>query len=171
MRLATSISSTVPLVYRGLLFALVWLVLVGIDPQSWIIGLPAVVGAALAAISLSRRQGGNPSVFGIIGFLPFFVWESVLGGVDVAHRVMRPTIKIEPGFRSYPLRLQGPGARVFFLDTISLLPGTLSAYMRDGVGQVHTLDLRDDNLDSSLADLEGRVAKLFGETWEDDRSD
>jgi multicomponent Na+:H+ antiporter subunit E len=170
MRLARFSSNTVPLVHRGLLFALVWLVLVGLDPQSWIIGLPAVVGATLAAMNLTRRQGGNPSVFGIVSFLPFFVWESILGGVDVARRVMRPTIKIEPGFRSYPLRLQGLGARVFFLDTISLLPGTLSADMRDGIVQVHTLDLRDDNLESSLADLERRVAKLFGETWEADRN-
>jgi multicomponent Na+:H+ antiporter subunit E len=130
-----------------------------------------VMIATLAAMDLSRRQGGSPSVFGIIGFIPFFVWESFLGGVDVVRRVIRPTMIIDPGFHPYPLRLQGSSARVFFLDSISLLPGTLSADMRDGIVQVHALDLRDENLDRSLARLEKRVAKLFGETLEPDTHD
>jgi multicomponent Na+:H+ antiporter subunit E len=156
-------------VSRAILFALIWLVLVGTDRLSWIIGLPAVLLATLAAMKLSRRRDGGPSVLGVLGFVPFFVWESFLGGVDVARRVMRPTMSIGPGFHPYRLRLQGSNARVFFLDSISLLPGTLSADMRDGVIQVHALDLNDPQLDDSLTRLEQRIARLFGEALETDK--
>jgi multicomponent Na+:H+ antiporter subunit E len=63
------------------------------------------------------------------------------------------------------VRLQRPDARVFFVDGISLLPGTLSADLRDGVLLVHALDTKDA-VSASLRRLEERVADLFGEQLE-----
>lgn len=144
------------------LFSLVWLVVAGADPMSWVIGVPAVALATLAALKLATQRADHPRTMGIIRFVPFFLAESIRGGIDVASRVMRPSMRISPGVRSYALRLTGPNARVFFLDSISLLPGTLSADMRNGVLYVHALDIHDD-IDASLQRLEVRVADLFGE--------
>jgi hypothetical protein len=41
--------------------------------------------------------------------------------------------------------------------------------MRDGVIQVHALDLNDPQLDDSLTRLEQRIARLFGEALETDK--
>ena len=149
---------------RLALFALLWLALTEGDPAAWIIGVPAVLAATLAALRLSE-PGSGLSAGGMVRFLPFFLLESVRGGIDVAARVLRPQMRIDPGMRTYRVRLQRPDARVFFVDGISLLPGTLSADLRDGVLLVHALDTKDA-VSASLRRLEERVADLFGEQLE-----
>ena len=147
---------------RLVLFALVWLVLVGTDLQSWIIGVPAVVAATVAAGRLSRLVGTDPRPLALIAFVPFFVWESILGGIDVARRVLGPRVLIDPALVTYRPRLTDAAARVAFLDTISLLPGTLSADFRDGIAYVHALD-GSDAVVAGLERLEARIARLFGQ--------
>ena len=150
---------------RLTLFALLWLVLAGTDPLSWIIGVPAVLFAAYAATRLSTLVGADPKPLQLLAFGPFFVWESILGGIDVARRVLGPRLRIDPALVSYRPRLRDPAAQVVFLDTISLLPGTLSADFRAGVAEVHALD-GDASVVAGLERLERRVAGLFGEQLE-----
>jgi multicomponent Na+:H+ antiporter subunit E len=157
------------LLVRGLLFVALWLVMAGSDPSSWIIGVPTVAFATWASLRLNpdTTAAGRSGMrlLGMLRFAPYFVIQSVRGGLDVAQRVFRPTLRIYPGFQSYRPRLKDPIARVVFLDSISLLPGTLSADMRDGLIRVHALDARGD-LQPELARLEAAVAALFGEPLE-----
>jgi len=154
---------------RALLFVALWLVIAGSDPGSWIIGIPTVLFATWASLRLNPQTTAagrsGMRLFGILRFAPYFVFQSICGGLDVAQRVFRPTLRIYPGFQSYRPRLNDPIARVVFLDSISLLPGTLSADMRDGLIQIHALDARGD-LQPELARLEAAVAMLFGERLE-----
>jgi multicomponent Na+:H+ antiporter subunit E len=137
-------------------------VLAGPDIGSWIVGAPAV----LAALWIARREsgGGAPgwSVWGFVQFFPYFLWESFRGGIDVARRVIGCRVDVDPGYHSYLLALARPGARVFFLDVVSLLPGTLSADIEGDRLLVHMLDRRQDP-SRELARLERRVAAVFGE--------
>jgi multicomponent Na+:H+ antiporter subunit E len=160
------------LVPRLLLFGGLWLVIADNVTSSWIIGLPTVMLASIGSLRLARSRAtpARLSVFGLLRFLPFFIAESVRGGVDVAYRVLRPRLKINPGFRTYRPRLAHPAARVLFLDSISLLPGTLSADLRDGLIEVHALDLGTDLL-PDLQRLERRVGRIFGESLEDTAND
>jgi len=148
---------------RLLLFALLWLVIAGEDPGAWIIGLPAVFLATYYSMRLARRPSSPVSIPAVLRFIPYFLWQSLRGSLDVALRVMRPVMRIAPGFQRYRIHLLDPHARVFFLDSISLLPGTLSADMRDGFIEIHALDAGID-LTPELADLERRIARLFGES-------
>ncbi len=150
------------LLTRLTLFALLWLVLAGTDPLSWIVGVPAVLLATYTAARLSTLVGADPRPLQLLAFAPFFVWESILGGLDVARRVLGPSLRIDPSLVSYRTRLKDPAARVAFLDSISLLPGTLSADFRNCVAEVHALD-SDLAVVAGLKRLEGQVARLFGE--------
>jgi multicomponent Na+:H+ antiporter subunit E len=142
-------------------------VIAGDDPSSWIIGVPTIVLAIWVSLKLRGNvEGASALRFrGWLRFIPFFLIESFRGGLDVASRVLRPRVDISPGFQSYRPRLANPAARVLFLDSISLLPGTLSADLRDGVITVHALDARVD-LAPELARLERAVGRLFGEHLE-----
>jgi multicomponent Na+:H+ antiporter subunit E len=60
------------------------------------------------------------------------------------------------------MRLQSAAARLVFVDSISLLPGTLSADLQGDLVTVHALDIGDD-IERSLQTLERRVADLFDE--------
>ncbi|WP_296809408.1 Na+/H+ antiporter subunit E [Thiocapsa sp.] len=148
---------------RAIGFALVWLILVGPDPASWIIGGPFVIGATLASLDLSKPRDQTLSLTSLAGFVPYFLRESFRGGLDVAARVLLPRMRVRPGNQTYRVRLQNPRARLVFIDSISLLPGTLSADLRGDLVTVHALDVDTDVLED-LTTLERRVAALFGES-------
>lgn len=156
-------ASTVPgrMLLYGLLMALIWWTLTGGDAEAWWFGLPAVMIAALTSAMLSPRGGRRIRIRGLVTFVAFFLLESVRGGIDVALRALHPRLPIAPAFVRYNFRLsEGPG-RVFLVNTISLLPGTLSAELRDAEVMVHALDERMP-VARNLGALEDRVAALFG---------
>ena len=150
---------------RAIGFALVWLILVGPDAASWIVGGPFVVAATLASLTLSKPRDRNLSVSSLAVFVPYFLVESLRGGIDVAARVLLPRLRVQPGNHEYRVSLRSPEARLVFIDSISLLPGTLSADLRGDLVTVHALDVRTDVVEG-LTTLERRVAALFGESLE-----
>lgn len=150
------------LTVRVMLFAPFWIVLAGPDPWSWVIGLPTVLVAALLGLRLAPVRREQVVFRGAMGLLPFFLWQSVRGGLDVARRILQPRLAIDPGFRVYRTRLSSRGAQVLFLNAISLIPGTLSTDLRGGRLRVHTIDV-SMSLTADLATLERLVGALFGE--------
>lgn len=150
---------------RLVLFSVAWLVIAGTDPASWIIGLPTVIAATWASLRLGQPGGSTPRPVAALAFVPYFLFQSLLGAFDVAWRVMRPRMRIAPGPRTYGLRLVSPSARVLLLNTLSLLPGTLSADLRGDQLSVHALDAHDGAaMDAEFDRLERRIGALFGET-------
>jgi multicomponent Na+:H+ antiporter subunit E len=148
--------------FAGVTFAGLWLVLSGVgDGSSWIIGVPAVIAATWAYRRLSPPPQTTPSVFGASGLVLLFLRESFRGGVDVARRVLGGKVDVEPGLFEYRISLSDTGTRVLFSDMVSLLPGTLSADLRDDLLTVHTLDRRVDST-PDLRRLERHVAAAWG---------
>ena len=86
----------------------------------------------------------------------------MLGGIDVVSRVMRPTMRIAPGFLDYRLGLSQPSARLLFINTLSLLPGTLASDLDGDMLRIHALD-READLEQELTRLERAVAAVYGE--------
>lgn len=149
------------LVVRGGVFGLLWWVLTGGEIGSWMIGAPTVLLATLASAALIPVAPW--SVSGLLRFIPFFIWHSLKGGVDVAWRSLHPRLPIAPDLVEYSLHLPPGLPRVFMANTLSLLPGTLSAELDDARLCVHVLDGRG-SFPLVLEALEKRVADLFGLT-------
>ena len=87
--------------------------------------------------------------------------RSLLGGVDVAWRAFHPSMPIAPEIIEYPLRLPPGLPRVFMMNTVNLLPGTLSATLERSVLKVHVL-VRQKAYLPELKAVEHSVARLFG---------
>lgn len=155
--------------FRSLLalipLAALWWVIAGGAPGSWIVGGPAVLAAAWAVGRLGTGAGVRLSMAGLLRFLPFFIWESLRGGVDVALRTLAPRPRVKPGFLRYQTRLRDPAARVFLANCVSLLPGTLAAELEADRLSVHTLCAEADN-EAELRRLELAIAGLFSEGLE-----
>jgi multicomponent Na+:H+ antiporter subunit E len=145
--------------FRIVLFALLWWILTEGAMSSWLVGVPVVAFAVLASGALLPRISWSLS--GIIGFIPFFLWRSLYGGVDVARRALHPRMPISPGMIDHRWRLPPGLPRVFMANTVSLLPGTLSAELDEAYLRVHVLD-KTAVCASDLAVVETRVARLFG---------
>jgi multicomponent Na+:H+ antiporter subunit E len=145
------------LALQALGLAGLWAILTG--GRGWVVGIPVILLACLAG---NRSAfGGRWSVAGVVRFLPYFAWNSLQGGVDVALRALHPRLPIDPGLLHYETRLDLESARILMANTVTLLPGTLSADLRGNGLTVHVLNARGPTVER-LAQLERRVADLFG---------
>ena len=145
--------------FRTLLFALLWWILTGGAINSWLAGAPVVMFAVLASGMLLPAVSW--SLPGIVRFAPFFLWRSLKGGVDVSRRALHPGLPISPVLFDHRWRLPPGLPRVFMANTVSLLPGTLSAELEEDRLRVHVLDHTGD-FAAELTLIEARVAQLFG---------
>lgn len=146
--------------FRCLFFSAVWFVLTGSEVESWILGAPAVFLAVALSISISPSWNWTLNPVGVCSFIPFFLGQSTLSGIDVMRRSLSPRLLINPGLVLYTTMLPEGSFRVFFVNTISLLPGTLSADLQGDTVTIHTLDI-DLPIWANIQNLEGRVALLF----------
>ena len=149
-------------VLRAAAFAGLWWALTGGGPGSWVVGAPAIAVAAVAAERLSGGRRWRVSPSGAARFVPFFLWRTLLGSLDVAWRAFHPALPIAPALIAYPLRLPAGGpSRVFFAQVVNLLPGTLSAELGEGDMTVHLLAGDSPDAVDGLRRLEARTAALF----------
>jgi len=146
------------------LAALWWLLSDG-QPSSWIVGFPAVLIATWSYLRLNQRPGHYLSVTGLLRFIPFFLMQSLHGGFNVASRTLHPRLNIEPGFYRYQMGLTDHVMRVFFVNCVNLLPGTLTADLHDNWLEIHMIDISIDP-EAELLRLEEVVRQLFMERGE-----
>ena len=146
-------------VSRALLFSFVWWALSEGDTESVWIGVTVVSFAVVASVMLLPPV---PLIWHeLLMFVPFFLWRSLQGGVDVARRAFHPRMPITPELLDYPLRLPPGLPRVMLANIVSLLPGTLSANLNRNVLKIHALD-GEAALLADLDTLEERVGKVCG---------
>ncbi len=149
--------------WRTLLALWLWWILAEGEGGGWGFGLAFALLAALASLPLLPPAPWpplGPTLRGLLRFIPFFLWQSLQGGVDVARRAFHPRLPLAPAIIHYPLSLAPGWPRIFFLNTISLLPGTLAVSLQGDRVQVHLLDGRGDP-HKALRQVEERVADLF----------
>ena len=93
---------------RAVLFAGLWWGLTEGEVDSWLVGVPAVIGATVASLLLRTEAGGRWRLVGTMQFVVFFVVESLRAGVDVARRAV--TLNIEPQIIKYECSLDHEAA-------------------------------------------------------------
>ncbi len=150
------------LLLRTGVLTLTWWILANGDPASLGLGLPVSVAAAALSIPLAPPRRTGLRLAGVLPYAVYFVSRSVAGGLDVARRALAPALPIDPALVAYRIRLTGVTSRVLFANTISLLPGTLSARIDGDILHVHALDA-SSSIDEDLRTLEARVGALFGQ--------
>jgi multicomponent Na+:H+ antiporter subunit E len=149
---------------RILAFSLVWWTLLEGEFQVWPFGVPTILAATVSSL-LVFPTGVRFRPLGLLRFVPYFLVQSVLGGIDVARRALSPKLPISPGFIDVPLALEDEAARVCFVWTVSLLPGTAGAELLEEKLRVHVLDTALP-IEERLVELERRVARRTNELQE-----
>lgn len=149
------------LIGRAALFAGLWWALAEGAARDWGVGLVSVVLAVATSAWLWPPTTTRLSPSGLLHFLVFFLWQSVRGGVLVARLALRPRLRLRPEVRRFRLRLPPGAGRVLLADTLSLLPGTVSAGFGEDDLQLHVLD-RDLVVEADLRAAEAVVAGLLG---------
>lgn len=148
---------------RAVMLAVVWWMLTLGDPSAR--GFGAVVIALVAALSVLLFP---PSIhrlrpLGLVQFLTYFLGHSIIAGIDVARRLLTPSLPIRPGEITLSLRLPEGGPRWLLANTLSLMPGTLSVHLEENQLTVHCLDT-SDAIEPGVRQAEFQVARAFGIT-------
>lgn len=154
---------------RTLLLGVLWWAISEGRGDWWPGGALTILAAAATSLLLvpPRPSGWRPA--GLPGFIPFFLWQSVRGGVDVAARALHPGLSIQPGLLYYRMRLPDSFPRVLFVNVLNVLPGTVSARVSGDTLTVHLLDRRLPARER-IVELETRVGRMFGVEIPPDRA-
>ncbi|MFB6201168.1 MAG: Na+/H+ antiporter subunit E [Halorhabdus sp.] len=116
--------------------AVLWLFVRGVEPRPAPIAGAVVTGLALGMpIALFFRRFYRPDIraSGLLRAGPFvamylllFVKELITANLDVAYRVLAPSMPINPDVIEVPLRVESDGAITTIANSITLTPGTLT---------------------------------------------
>ena len=146
---------------RVLSFAGLWWVLTEGRFDSWPLGSIAVVAATWASLRWLPPGEFGIRLSGLPGFVRFFLWNSVRGGVQVAAMALRGRTALTPTLIEFPVVLPAGGPRVLLINSLSLMPGTVGVEMDDVSLRLHVLDKRLPIVSEARA-LEAVIARLFG---------
>lgn len=150
---------------RGAVLILLWWVLTE-GTGGFAFAVVIVPFALWATFVLGPAHRRRLSIPGLLRFVPFFLRQSLIGGIDVARRALDPRMPLAPALFEYPLRLTDERERVLLANILSLLPGTVSAELDANRVRLHVLDVRMP-IERTVRRAEARVAGMFGETLED----
>ena len=135
-----------------------WLALSGhFDPLLLSLGLLSAATVTL----VSHRMGvidaeGQPLglIPGLLRYAPWLTKEIVRACIDVAWRITRPSLPIQPTIIRVPANQKTVPGRVCFANSITLTPGTISLDVLEKEIEVHALTAE------TAADLEsGEMGK------------
>jgi multicomponent Na+:H+ antiporter subunit E len=146
---------------RLVLYLLLWWSLTEGDPSGWLFALPVTLAAAVASLALLPPPAWRLRWAETPRFLGFFLVQMLLGGVDVARRVLDPELPIAPGLLRHRVELPQESARLLLSSTVNLLPGTVSVGWRGAELELHVLDTRLPTAET-IAGLEERIGRMFG---------
>jgi len=134
-----------------------WLILTSGQPPG-LIGLLVIVSAIWAGTVFGSQTMYPWRPLQLLLFIGYFLRGSLLGGVDVALRALRPNMPIEPCFVRYVLNVPAGKPRTLLVTAISLMPGTLSVDLQGDELLVHLLS---PEMSTEIESLEYRVGRLL----------
>ncbi|MFB6108742.1 MAG: Na+/H+ antiporter subunit E [Haloplanus sp.] len=139
----------------GLLLAVLWLFVRGVALTPTRIAEEFVVGLLVGfpiAFAVRRFYGSGAQLARSVRVAPYaalyllaFLWELLTANVDVALRVLSPSMPIDPAVVEIPLRVQTDVAITSIANSITLTPGTLTMDYDDDANAlyVHSIDGSD----------------------------
>lgn len=144
----------------------VWLGLSG-HFESLLLGLGLLSCVAVAALARRMRlvdAEGAPIQLGLraLAYTPWLLWQILRANVDVALRILRPGLPIDPRVIRVKTSQRSDVARVVYANSITLTPGTVSLRVEGGEIEVHALtaeaaaDLRSGRMDRRVSWMERR---------------
>ncbi len=139
-------------------FSLLWWILAEgrFEDLGFIIGCVAV--AVTVSVCLWPPGAWRCRPLGLIRFVPYFLWRSLQGGIDVARRAFAPSMPLQPEVITVPLG-SSESQNLLLTWIVSLLPGTAGIRLEEDNLKAHVLDSRLP-VRRNIEELRDRLARL-----------
>ncbi len=154
-------SSVFTFLVRLLILSVIWWALTLGDSRGLPMAFVVIVLVTAVSMRLFPPSSYRLHPVALFRFFGFFLIRSVVAGIDVARRLLSPSLPVDPAEISVVLRLPAGGPRALLANVLSLMPGTLSVSLDGDRILVHCLD-RQMPVESDLRHTEARIAAVFG---------
>lgn len=158
---ATTRDLAIGFVLRSLAFGSVWWAVSEGAAGSGVFGAMASLMAAAASVALLPPPWPRLRLLALLRFVPYFLVQSIAGGVDVVRRAVLPGVPVDPVLVTHSVVHMGQAERIVFTLIVNLIPGTLATRLQDDRLTLHAID-RALPLTASLARLDAHVGAIFG---------
>ncbi|MDD3461416.1 Na+/H+ antiporter subunit E [Mesotoga sp.] len=102
----------------------------------------------------------------VILFVPIFIMEMVKANIDVAKRVLNPSLPINPSMVEVKTDLKGEISKLILANSITLTPGTLTVDIGEDRLLVHWIDKKADEPERIREAISGKFEKRIGGIFE-----
>ncbi len=98
----------------------------------------------------------------IIVYIPVFVVELIKANVDIARRVLSPTIPLNSGFVKVKTELDGDFAKLALANSITLTPGTLTVDVKGNELYIHCVDVPGETEEEHRKAISSKFERILG---------
>ncbi len=149
-----------------LVFFASYILLAGLHVQELMLGalvsvMLTIILAKFVSYTIDYRFPVKLLVF-IFAFLPVFMWQLILSNIDVARRVLSPSLPLNPGFVKIKTDLKGDFGKLALANSITLTPGTLSVDVDGEYLFIHTVDVKGKTPEENKEIISAKFEKLLG---------
>ncbi len=99
-------------------------------------------------------------------YLIVFLYELIKSNIDVARRVLTPSLPINPGIVEVKTKLKSKMGRMILANSITLTPGTLTIDIQDDILYIHWIDVQSEDIDEATQTIvrkfEKYLEKIYG---------
>ncbi|HUI33802.1 MAG: Na+/H+ antiporter subunit E [Dysgonamonadaceae bacterium] len=99
----------------------------------------------------------------IVAFLLFYLYKLVEANLIIAHDILTPNLRINPGFIKVPLTLNSNFGMLLFSNLVSMTPGSLSIDITDDKKTmlVHVLyQTTEDEMLKEFEDMQDKIKRI-----------
>jgi multicomponent Na+:H+ antiporter subunit E len=159
------------LLYLFLALVVVWLlVTASFQWDELVVGGLTVLVILLAVRKFSNLYGGfRPTprgLFFLVVYGVIFLRELVKANLDVAFRVLNPSLPIRPGIVEVKTRMTSPIGKLLLANSITLTPGTLTLDVKGDRMFIHWIDVQGQDIDQTTGMIVGAFEKTLQEVVE-----
>jgi len=153
---------------RFLELAVLWIALIrSVQPADLAVGALAAVMATWVSLRLLPPDAGRVKLAALAAHLPWFLWQSMRAGIDVARRALSPSMPLRTGIITYRTGLPRGQARNVFATITSLMPGTVPVEDSEAGISYHCLDIEQAVAEQLAAEEQEYVKALQPRTAHD----
>lgn len=99
--------------------------------------------------------------FYTIFFLLVFLVELIKSNLDVAYRVISPSLPINPGIVEVKTKLTSKMGRMILANSITLTPGTLTVDIKDDTIFIHWIDMKAEDINTATDKIVRKFEKYL----------
>ncbi|HHB52184.1 MAG TPA: Na+/H+ antiporter subunit E [Saprospiraceae bacterium] len=100
-------------------------------------------------------------VFYMLQYIIIFLIALIKSNLDVARRVLSPSLPINPGIVKFKTKLTKNFAKMVLANSITLTPGTLSIDIVDDTFYIHWIDVKTEDPEQAYKEIAEPFEKIL----------